>query len=405
MSITDFLLTLSQQFETDTIAVQPAACLNARFRGADCTRCADICPAETAIAVTNGQPAISNDACLHCGLCLHRCPTGAFIRPDGFSRKLIRTAAIIPTGPIELICPQHPNPTLGATPHAIQTHRCLATISSATLLELITAGKDIGLDDSYCIDCPLGAVQPELTQTAAEANSWGALLEDVGAVYLRSEQPDTAAVTRQLFDAARPPLSRRSLFGAIKPQTAPAVDTQTEATALIKPGRNISPVDRLPQSLPPERASILNILSSRTQASPKTVPRTNASLLPVAAVQVDPTRCTACGLCAKFCPTGAIKFLSDGESFALTICPETCLGLACNICRLACPEQAVITTTPVKVTPAVLSKRSLIAGELTYCDRCRTPIAHGPNLSTTCFACRPRSDAADFFTSFSSLDF
>jgi ferredoxin len=397
MTAVDFLLALSQQFEADTITVQPAACLNARFRAAGCTRCADICPAEAAITVTNGHPAIDNDACLHCGLCLHRCPTGAFTRPDGFSRKLARTAAAVPTGPVELVCPQHPAPTFGQAPYAIQTRRCLAAISAATLLALTAVGKDILLDDRHCADCPLGVVQPHLAHITAEANSWAALLADAGTVRLQGDQPDAPAATRPVLDATQPPVSRRGLFSVFKSHNTPATDTQTEATELIKPGRDIAPSDRLPHALPPERAAVLNTLA---QHSPSEAIQMATAQLPVIDIQIDPTRCTACGLCAKFCPTGALKFLRDGESFALTFRADYCLGQHCNICQPACPEQAV-TTAPATTTPTVLAKRALTAGDLGHCDRCHSPIARGPGLPATCFACRPRHNAADLFASFS----
>ncbi len=396
MSVADFLLNLSQQFETGSITLQPAACLNARFRTAGCSHCADVCPAEAAITVVNGRPALDRDACLHCGLCLHRCPTGAFTRPDGFSRKLTRTAATVSAGPVELVCPQQPNPALGAVPHAIQTQRCLAAVSAATLLELTAGGKDIWLDDRYCAGCPLGTVRPEMVQTAAEANGWAALLADSGTVRLRSEQPELPAAPRPVLDATRPSLSRRGLFGVFKPPAAPAADTLTEAAKLINPGRSIAPSNRLPQTLPVERAAILNILAHQTPATPEAPPRPGAQL-PLVDVQIDPARCTACGLCAKFCPTGALKFLSDDRTFTLAFQPDSCLGQLCNICRSACPEQAV-TTSPAK---AASGKRPLAAGELTLCTRCQTPIARGPELSPLCFACRPRENSADLLASLS----
>ncbi len=397
MSTVDFLLTLSQQFDASIIALQPTACLNARFRAAGCTHCADICPAEAAITITNGRPALDNDVCLHCGLCLHRCPTGAFTRPDGFSRKLVRTLAAVPGGPVELVCPQHPDPTLGQVPYAIQTRRCLAAISAATLLELIATGKDIWLDDRHCADCPLGMVQSQLAHIAAEANNWAVLLADASLVQLCSELPDASVVSRPVLDATQPPVSRRGLFGIFKPQTAPAADTQTEASELIKPGRDTAPSDRLPQTLPPERAAVLHTLAQHTPSAPAQM---TAEQLPVIDIQIDSTRCTACGLCAKFCPTGALRFLSDDESFALTFRADYCLGQQCNICQPACPEQAVVTTSAT-IRPNILAKRALAAGDLGHCDRCRSPIALGPGLPSTCFACRPRYGTADLFAAWS----
>ncbi|RME50042.1 MAG: hypothetical protein D6796_03790, partial [Caldilineae bacterium] len=122
---------------------------------------------------------------------------------------------------------------------------------------------------------------------------------------------------------------------------------------------------------------------------------------PIADVRVNIRQCTACGLCARFCPPGALTFLSDGQQFALGFYSALCLGKECHICELACPEQA-ITLTPPPLSPHLLRKkpRYLAAGDLTTCEKCGEPIAAGPDFPSTCYACRPRRDLSDFLASF-----
>jgi ferredoxin len=391
MPTLDTLLTLTEKFSgSDIITLHPERCLNTRFRALDCSLCADVCPAEGAITVANGKPALDNNACLRCGLCLHRCPTEAFTKFDGLSSNLAKIVAALPAGPVDLLCPQHPHPERGPASQAVQTQRCLAALSPVTLLELSTLKKEIWLDDTPCAGCPLGRVHPAIEKTITEANSWVALLEAADSILLRTEmQESPAAVQRPVYDAGRPPVSRRGLFGTFK-QTGQEIAAAEEKVAMVKAGKSAPVSERLPQAIPPQRAKILSILE---KFSPGQLPITNYQLsiinyqLPIANLRIDPTRCTACALCAKFCPTGALKFLSDGESFALTFQPALCLGPDCNICVLACPEQA-IATQPLADAPTVFAKKSLAAGDLTSCQRCKQPIARGPNLPTTCFACR-----------------
>lgn len=47
-------------------------------------------------------------------------------------------------------------------------------------------------------------------------------------------------------------------------------------------------------------------------------------------------KCKACGLCAKFCPDGAIK-IANGKTI---IDYDYCKG--CGICALECPVKAII---------------------------------------------------------------
>jgi Pyruvate/2-oxoacid:ferredoxin oxidoreductase delta subunit len=170
------------------------------------------------------------------------------------------------------------------------------------------------------------------------------------------------------------------------------IASREERVEMVKAGQSVPVSERLPQSLPRQRTQILSILA---KGSPITddqlpVPNTNPSFS-VADVRIDPTRCSACGHCARFCPTGALEFLNDGESYALTFQPSFCLGQECNICDLACPEQA-ITTKAVTPSSGLLAKKSLAAGELSPCQHCRQPIAKGSDLPTICFVCRSNSN-------------
>ncbi len=165
---------------------------------------------------------------------------------------------------------------------------------------------------------------------------------------------------------------------------------------MVKTGRSVPASERLPHNVPRQRTKILSLLekSSTVQSPVPQSPITNNQLpatpLPILNLRVDPTRCTACTLCAKFCPTGALKFLSNSGSFALTLQSSLCLGQDCNICVLACPEQAV-SAQPFTESPNLFTKKPLVAGNLTPCQRCQQPIAQGPDLPTTCFACRPKT--------------
>jgi ferredoxin len=57
-------------------------------------------------------------------------------------------------------------------------------------------------------------------------------------------------------------------------------------------------------------------------------------------MRVDPDRCTACGACAKVCPTWAIA--PGGKA---TIDPLACLP--CRACEEVCPEEAIRHARPV----------------------------------------------------------
>lgn len=379
---------------THNIELHPARCLNTRFRAVNCTRCADACPAAGAITVTNGHPTLAADACVQCGLCLHYCPTNAFIRPDNLSGKLIQSVATLPAGPVDVLCSRHPCPDIGPSPQAVQTRHCLAALSPAVLLELAQAGHNIWLDDNHCSACPLGRVHAALGETVAEANGWASLLPDAGTIRLQGSGDLKAGLSaRPVVQAEQPPVSRRGLLGAVKRMARESVPPPP-APALVQGGKTVPVSARLPQSIPLGRSRVLALLEAAPQDSPVT-PH-SAAALPLADIKIDSQRCTACGLCARFCPTGALKFLSDDNEFALTFQPGLCLGRACSICALACPEQAV-ALNPVALSPTVLLKRPLAAGSLTRCVKCAEPMAPMANRPNLCYACRTQNDSDDLF--------
>jgi ferredoxin len=92
--------------------------------------------------------------------------------------------------------------------------------------------------------------------------------------------------------------------------------------------------------------------------------------MPIADVIVADS-CTACGLCAQFCPTEAIVFLSDGEYYVLHFSAALCLGEECSLCIIGCPTDAVSFGQEV-MTDELLSTqpRPVRAGRLAPCLQC-----------------------------------
>jgi formate hydrogenlyase subunit 6/NADH:ubiquinone oxidoreductase subunit I len=118
-------------------------------------------------------------------------------------------------------------------------------------------------------------------------------------------------------------------------------------------------------------------------------------------VQVKESDCTACGLCAKFCPTGALRFQSDETRFALDFIPAACVD--CGICAKACPTQAVSLTHDLPLLEFIdIKAQALVEGNLAPCAVCRKPTTFHGNGSR-CEVCRAVPDkqtlASDLFAS------
>jgi 2-oxoglutarate ferredoxin oxidoreductase subunit delta len=59
----------------------------------------------------------------------------------------------------------------------------------------------------------------------------------------------------------------------------------------------------------------------------------------VARIEIDPTKCTGCGICVEFCSRGVLVL---EEGCAAVVALEKCT--LCRLCELRCPEPAILVT-------------------------------------------------------------
>lgn len=96
--------------------------------------------------------------------------------------------------------------------------------------------------------------------------------------------------------------------------------------------------------------------------------------------------CTACGACARICPTGALEIAIDDEAFRLTVSPTACTG--CAMCLHVCGPGALTrdaspTYTDIFESPGMHVLRE---GPVVRCLRCRVPFpaAAGSEYCAVC---------------------
>jgi Fe-S-cluster-containing hydrogenase component 2 len=372
--------------------LHPGRCLNRRHAGAGCTRCVDGCPVH-AIILDGVTPQLDTEACVRCALCVPTCPTDCFVPAIDYERKLCETVAALPPAPIALVCAAHPAPAQSAAKveAVVQHRRCLAALAAADLLEMSAGGaRPLWLDDSPCTACPIGAAQAALARTVAAART---LLHASGhspAILLHSERPsapDAKARRAPLYDGAQPAMTRRALFMRLRPQSN-HTDDEPPLDDLVQRGAPLSA--RLPQQTPASRRRLLTPLTSWQSATDGELP---AARTPFGAVELDAARCSACGLCARFCPTGALQFASSDEQFTLSFHAAACID--CGICTVACPEGAMRMDATVALDAILRDEADICAaGVLTPCTVCGVATRADANAQAVrCHACRQGAGA------------
>ncbi|HZY41748.1 MAG TPA: 4Fe-4S binding protein [Anaerolineae bacterium] len=288
------------------------------------------------------------------------CPTGAFDGDDGVRDLLNCVARLEPARVIELVCAQHPAPEVGPSDvtAVVRTTTCLAALGPSAYLGLIALGlQRVTVRLDACAECPIGQARTSI----AEALSYARQLLAVYGLADRVVEQTTAPVRRNrpVYTAKNPPLSRRGLFhmfAAEGPRQIARVLTDENEPSKIK-----SP------SL--ERRRLINAL--------RRLPATNGSIslnnLPFARITAN-DKCTACGVCARICPTGALNLIAgDDSTYQLAFNSAACI--ACDACVNLCEPEALgrsTTTLGDVLSSEVVALRS---GTLRSCAKCSAKFA------------------------------
>jgi ferredoxin len=288
---------------------------------------------------------------------------GAYQANDDVA-NLLNCATHIEDQPVELLCGLHPDPRSGADSESIgvQIRGCLAGLGTGAYLALSTLGiKRILLRTDACHLCQWHSLAPEVHTQAERANRFLSIW-DRGETITCLDQIE-APVEHILWEAKNPPLSRRDLFRLMARQgqvaMARAMENSIKSSARM-PGR-----DRI------RLLSAVTHLPDPQGQEPTCLDGFNFATLTIS------QGCTACGTCAKACPTEALKFEKneDEMTFSITFLASNCVN--CSLCDHVCVPDAIHfdhapTFQDIFGADAPVMVES---GQLVRCERCRSLMA------------------------------
>ena len=340
-------------------------CLHSLYRFSGCEACFDICPVS---AITPGKPpALNSEKCQTCLTCLTVCPVGAYAADDAVV-SLLNSVTHLEGSALELLCERNPQAALGFSEAStgIRVRGCLAGLGCGAYLTLAAFGfEHILVRTDACAGCEWGTLPRQVEVQVKQAKQ---LLEAWGkAEILDCVSELDSPLERPLWEATNPPLSRRDLFRLAARQGQIAIARAIEdgqSHPGRRPGRDrlrlLGAVAHLPAPQPGYTGSLMD--------------------MDFAWVSISET-CTACGVCARACPTSALQFEKneDEKAFTLTFSARNCIG--CEMCVHVCAPSAVsVNHTPTFAQIFGKETMTLQEGELVKCELCGILMAARPNV-------------------------
>jgi ferredoxin len=350
----DQLAEVMDRLQPHPLAVDSQLCTRKRHRHSICTRCVDTCPVG-AIAWNEGLE-IDWEVCIGCGICAAVCPTAALeaAQPSDDELLVQIQRAVDSQGWVAFACRQVQEDATSGGPCI--TVPCLGCLNEGLLVSAAAYGaRSVWLVDGACEDCTESVGQAAARVVLARSN---ALLEAFGAPDRAAFRPDLPDVpgARGGGNGSLQGVSRRGLIKALARETARVGEVTSEVAQKGQPPEPAVRVRReLPRELPSNRLLLLAALKHLGTPVVGILVGDESGLF--AQFQLE-EGCTACQMCAFFCPTGALTGVVDGGKVGLAFRASHCTN--CGLCRDICYRDAV------RLSPQV-DLHKLAALEVEWC--------------------------------------
>jgi len=299
-----------------------------------CQACVDVCP-RSAWKYDDDGLSLDSDICDHCGQCVAACPHEALSNPEPAPHVVDRS--------LILACERVAG---SRAPSAVGVVACLHALSADWVIRQTRQHHcdRVQLASADCSACDRAPHGQGLVQR------WQPVAQRLGSSAPRLERISPTQWKERTSDALAPDLARRRLFGRI---LAPRPSTSSPT------GMTVS------ASMTSQRVNIVSHLAGHPNACRKP---------PLWELEIDPARCTACMVCVRLCPQGALEHHTnqlqpDGvESIALR--HARCTG--CGLCTQVCKDAAITIHEP-DATARVVQRPLTIALEVQVCHQCKVP--------------------------------
>jgi len=352
------------------IHLDTSACVRSLSVDSICKKCEEVCPTQSIVIDKNPLPSINLSLCVGCGACGGVCPTESFgleqfSATDFFFEFLEDEENLI---------------------SCKKNVPCIASLSVEHLISLAILKKEMVLDIGHCDGC-------ELAHTCfaqIEKNHEEAMY------VLEAMENDAEIKLEKITFEKNNETNRRNFLSAINLKTFAKAkqnfESEVERASDELQEHTLAKTDiaLLKKKKLPEKRKLFFTAIKRAEV-PSQFHRIEASEISFSSQKLmDQDACTACQMCYRVCPTGALT--SDVKNSKIDFDPFMCIK--CNICHDVCQPNAITKSASYNVKeffePTV---QSLIAFNVRRCNECNV-IFSTNGKDKLCYRCKVEEEEA-----------
>ncbi len=329
----------------------PARCVRALSVNSACNDCAVVCPTN-AVSLEGRLPAINHSHCVGCNACAAVCPTEALVLEDFSATEFFFSFAAEAENTVS--CQKN-------VP-------CLGALSDEHLIALAKLKKNIILDTGHCGSCEIGETILQRLQQRVENITY--LLEAVGSENALSLVPlgyvDEADTNKD--EAHRRDFFRHfHLKGIAKAKVDFEKEVQKATDEFVECTIGSFDTQGLRTKKITDRRKLFFTALKRTE-KPETYHVVSADAVSFTSQKLlDEAKCTACEMCYRVCPTGALT--SDMRNSKIDFDPFLCVK--CHLCHDVCESGAISLSTSYNLKEWYEpSLQNLVTFSVRRCDEC-----------------------------------
>lgn len=356
------------------IQLSASRCVRSLARDSECNKCEVVCPTNAIVVGESTLPSINFSSCVGCGACDAVCPNEALSLDDFSATEFF--FSFVEDEESLISCKKN-------VP-------CIAALNVENIISMAVLKKDIIFDMGHCNGCDIAhTCKPQIESNFEEASyileamqSDAVIrLEDVK--YEQVESNDDTANRRDFF-------SNINLKSVAKTKVEFEKEIQKATDELVEHTLQKSDIALLKQKRIPDRRKLFFTAIKRVQKPSQYHVVEGDELTFTSMKLLDTEACTACQMCYRVCPSGALS--SDMKNSKIEFDPFLCIK--CHICHDVCEPDAISLSPSYNVKeffePAV---QTLAKFNVKRCNECNVIFSTNKN-ETLCYRCKVEDEEA-----------